>query len=88
MTTGDDDMVGVEVHLFAAAAAALGTETTTVAAGPLSGALAQLGERTDDVGRRVLNRSSVLVNAVACTDLDRELVAGDRLDVLPPFAGG
>ncbi|MGO3506052.1 MAG: MoaD/ThiS family protein [Brachybacterium tyrofermentans] len=36
----------------------------------------------------MVDRSSILVNAVACTDRDQELRDGDRLDVLPPFAGG
>ena len=35
-----------------------------------------------------IERSSLLVNAVACTDHSRVLADGDRIDVLPPFAGG
>lgn len=78
----------VQIHLFAAAAAALGTDRTDVEAATVAEAITALGERTDDEGRRVLARSSVLVNAVACPDHTRALADGDRVDVLPPFAGG
>lgn len=78
----------VEVRLFAAASAALGTDRAEAPGHTIAEVLNALGERTDDAGRRVLARSSVLLNAVACSDRDRRLSAGDRLDVLPPFAGG
>lgn len=78
----------VEVRLFAAAAAALGTDRAEAPGRTVAEVLDALGERTDDDGRRVLARSSVLLNAVACSDRGRRLSAGDRLDVLPPFAGG
>lgn len=78
----------IAVHLFAAAAAALGDDRVTVSGRTVAEVLAALAERVDADGRRVLERSSILVNSVVCTDRSRALAAGDRLDVLPPFAGG
>lgn len=78
----------IAVHLFAAAAAALGDDRVTVSGRTVADVLAALAERVDADGRRVLERSSILVNSVASTDRSRALAAGDRLDVLPPFAGG
>ncbi len=78
----------IPVRLFAAAAAAIGEEETAVPARTVAEAITALGERTHEEGRRVLARSSVLVNSVATPDRERELGHGDRLDVLPPFAGG
>lgn len=85
---GGTEAPEVAVHLFAAAAAALGSDTARVRGRTVAEVLDALGARTDDEGRRVLARSSVLVNAVACRDRDRQLAAADRVDVLPPFAGG
>lgn len=78
----------VDVHLFAAAAAALGTDGLTARASTVRELLAQLGRDRDDEARRVLARSSVLVGSVARRDHDLPLQEGDRVDVLPPFAGG
>lgn len=78
----------IQVHLFAAAAAELGTDQCEVGASTVAEALEALGAGASDTARQVLGRSSVLVNAVACTDHDQPLDEGDRLDVLPPFAGG
>lgn len=78
----------IEVRLFAAAAAALGTDLAEAPGRTVAEVIAALSERTDAEGARVLGRSSVLVNAVACRDHAAPLSPGDRLDVLPPFAGG
>ncbi len=78
----------IEVRLFAAAAAALGTDLTEAPGRTVAEVITALSARTDADGARVLGRSSVLVNAVACRDHDRRVFPGDRLDVLPPFAGG
>ncbi|UYG17136.1 MoaD/ThiS family protein [Brachybacterium huguangmaarense] len=78
----------IEVRLFAAAAAALGTDLAEAPGRTVAEVIAALSARTDAEGARVLGRSSVLVNAVACRDHDRRVFPGDRLDVLPPFAGG
>ena len=78
----------VEVHLFAAVAAALGAETMRLRAGTVEDVLAQLRATTDAPGARVIGACSLLVNSVVCRDRSRALAPGDRVDVLPPFAGG
>lgn len=80
--------VTVTVRLFAGAAAALGTRETTVEATTVRGALEALLAGASAEARTVVERSSLLVNAVSCRDQSTALRAGDRLDVLPPFAGG
>lgn len=71
----------VELHFFAAAREAVGMSTSSVSAGTLAGVLAGFSSP-------VIARCSFLVNGVATTDHTVELVDGDRVDVLPPFAGG
>ncbi|WP_227497186.1 MoaD/ThiS family protein [Planctomonas psychrotolerans] len=48
------------------------------------------GATTPDRGslEEVFARCSFLVNAEAASGTDHSLAHGDRLDVLPPFAGG
>lgn len=77
----------IRVRLFAGAAAAYGTDSVTVRGATLGDALEALVADADDA-RRVIGRSSFLVNSVATTDRERALAEGDRIDVLPPFAGG
>lgn len=84
----DTDSPAVTVHLFAAAAEALGRETMTVPAVRVREVMTILGAGAPEETLRILGRCSVLVNSVACRDLDHALSAGDRVDVLPPFAGG
>lgn len=78
----------IAVRLFAAAAAELGADALEVRARSLAELVAQLLEGRAERAERVIARSSFLINAVACTDRERPLVEGDRVDVLPPFAGG
>lgn len=78
----------ITVRLFAGAAAEFGADAASVHGTTLREALADLLRTASPDSARVIGRSSLLVNAVACTDLDRPLSEGDRLDVLPPFAGG
>ncbi|GFG54106.1 molybdopterin synthase sulfur carrier subunit [Mycolicibacterium agri] len=78
------------VRYFAAARAAAGIETETmhVAAGTTVGALVDmLATRSEDLAR-VLQRCSFLRDGIAVRDDAVELVDGQTLDVLPPFAGG
>ena len=77
----------VQVRYFAAAKAATGVaeETRKLPAG------ATIGGFLDDLGGTspaVFARCSFIVNGTATTDRARVLDDGDRLDVLPPFAGG
>lgn len=81
-------MPTITVRPFAAAAAELGTSETRVEASTVAEALEALLEGASEEARRVVERSSLLLNAVSCQDPARELADGDRLDVLPPFAGG
>jgi sulfur-carrier protein len=76
----------VEVHLFAAARAAVGTSQLSVAPARLSGILDALeAEHPGFAGVRP--RCSYLVDGTAVHD-DVTVAAGSRVDVLPPFAGG
>lgn len=77
----------VQVRYYAAAKAATGVaeETRQLPAG------ATIGGFLDDLGSTsaaVFARCSFIVNGTATTDRARVLGDGDRLDVLPPFAGG
>ncbi|APX34301.1 molybdopterin synthase sulfur carrier subunit [Brachybacterium sp. P6-10-X1] len=78
----------ITVQLFAGAAAEYGAETTTVHGTTLQDALDDLLSTASPQAAQAIGRSSFLVNAVACTDRGRALSEGDRLDVLPPLAGG
>ncbi|WP_130178243.1 MoaD/ThiS family protein [Cryobacterium sp. SO1] len=77
----------VQVRYYAAAKAATGVaeETRELPAG------ATIGVFLDELGSTsaaVFARCSFILNGTATTDRARVLDEGDRLDVLPPFAGG
>ncbi|MGV8969910.1 MAG: MoaD/ThiS family protein [Microbacteriaceae bacterium] len=77
----------VRVRYFAAAADAAGCEAEDLPSVATVGDLrASLGERYGDAMTRVLASGSFLVDGVVCRDDSRTL--GERVDVLPPFAGG
>ncbi|GAA4530115.1 MoaD/ThiS family protein [Brachybacterium paraconglomeratum] len=78
----------IAVRLFAGAAAEYGADATTVQAASVQGAVDALLVGVSAEAARVIDRSSFLINAVACTDRNQLLADGDRMDVLPPFAGG
>ena len=71
----------VELRFFAAARDAVGASSMSVQPGPLAQVLGEFDSP-------VISRCSYLINGVASTDLSVTLVDGDRVDVLPPFAGG
>lgn len=77
----------VQVRYFAAAKAATGVaeESRQLPAGATIGGFL---DDLDSTSPAVFARCSFIVNGTATTDRDRVLVDGDRLDVLPPFAGG
>jgi molybdopterin converting factor small subunit len=79
----------VQVHLFAAARAAAGAPTLEVDPGTLGDVLDRLVGAAPGLAA-VLPRCSYLLDEVAVrpSELDRDIPAGARLDVLPPFAGG
>jgi sulfur-carrier protein len=78
------------VRYFAAARAAAGIESETVrmAAGTTVAALVDtLAARGPELAR-VLKRCSFLCDGIAVRDEALNLLDGQTLDVLPPFAGG
>ena len=77
----------IEVHLFAAARSAAGAPTLTAPAGSLGDVLAHLGRAAPRLAE-VLPRCSFLLDGLAVTEDEQVLAGGQRLDVLPPFAGG
>ena len=79
--------VRVTVRYFAAAADAAGREEELLEVEPTAGALrAVLAERYGPAMQRVLDVGSLLVDGVVTRDAARPL--RERVDVLPPFAGG
>jgi len=79
----------VEIHLFAAARAAVGQSTVSLAPGTLTGLLDALEGAHPDFAR-VRPQCSYLIDGIPPHG-DPAVVllpAGSRLDVLPPFAGG
>jgi molybdopterin converting factor small subunit len=87
LVAGVPDAATVEIHLFAAARAAVGESVVTVQPGTLGSVLDELGTRFPAFVA-VRPRCSFLLNEVSCTDSVTAINAGSRLDVLPPFAGG
>ncbi|WP_394215635.1 MoaD/ThiS family protein [Brachybacterium vulturis] len=78
----------IAVRLFAGAAAEYGADAVSLQASTLGEAIDALQAGASDAAARVIGRSSFLLNAVACSVREQQLSEGDRLDVLPPFAGG
>ena len=84
---GRVDADTVEVHLFAAARAAVGASIVRVIPGTLGAILDGLESAYPDF-RAIRPRCSYLVDELAARDLNVQVAAGSRIDVLPPFAGG
>lgn len=87
----EDVHAPIEVHFFAAARAAYGEHSVAVQPGSLTDVLQRLVSVAPALGE-VLPRCSFLINGYVISDVGSKtehiLSAGDRLDVLPPFAGG
>ncbi len=79
----------VHARFFAAARDAAGADALRLspAEPTIEGLLDAVGS-THPEGERILGRCSFLVNGRSTTDRAHPLVDGDRVDVLPPFAGG
>ena len=87
----DAAVIAVELHYFAAAAEAAGRteERLELPDGATLAGLRELLAGRDLEMARVIGVSSFLVNAVSApADSLMPLADGDRVDVLPPFAGG
>jgi molybdopterin converting factor small subunit len=76
-----------EVHLFAAARAAAGTDVLQVHGATLGEVVAAAVAQAPGLAA-VLERCSVLVDGVAAHEDVTPVPPGARVDVLPPFAGG
>jgi molybdopterin converting factor small subunit len=79
----------INVHFFAAARAAVGSEEVSIPSDSLSGVLDRLVADYPEFAA-VRPRCSYLVDGLAVhgDPAEIQLKAGARLDVLPPFAGG
>ena len=90
METTSTLTVTLTVRYFAAARAAAGAETEMLRVAPgttLATLVDTLAARSSELAR-VLRRCSFLCDGVAVRDEARELLDGQIIDVLPPFAGG
>jgi len=74
------------VRLFAAAAEAVGSNELEIEAASVGALRAALGSRGESA-TSVIAQCAVLRAGVRLDD-DVALAPGDRVDVLPPFAGG
>jgi len=84
------DKIQVTVRYFAAARAAAGADSETLALRP-GATVAELVKGLagrDEHLANVLNRCSYLRDGIAVRDETIGLGSGDKIDVLPPFAGG
>lgn len=79
-------MAEVLVRFFAAAAEAAGRDEQTLTSTTVGELRAELETRYGDAMARVLRNGSFLVDGMVSRDPLTPL--GDRVDVLPPFAGG
>ncbi|MFM9034689.1 MAG: MoaD/ThiS family protein [Mycobacterium sp.] len=82
--------VPVTVRFFAAAGAAAGTDSGTLALSPgatVADAIAELCGQSDKMAL-VIQKCSFLCDGVAVRDRTAVLRPHQTLDVLPPFAGG
>ncbi|WP_345184818.1 MoaD/ThiS family protein [Microbacterium panaciterrae] len=80
-------MQSVTVRYFAAAAEAAGRDQEELpVAGTLGALRDELLRRYGDPMARVLRSGSFLIDGTVSRDPDRRL--GERVDILPPFAGG
>ncbi|HEV7742947.1 MAG TPA: MoaD/ThiS family protein [Pseudolysinimonas sp.] len=79
-------MADVLVRFFAAAAEAAGRDEQTLSASTVGELRADLEKRYGDAMARVLRNGSFLVDGVVSRDPAKPLA--NRVDVLPPFAGG
>lgn len=80
--------VTLTVNYFAAARAAAGAATETIAARTLAELIADASQRHGPALAKVLGACSFLVDGVHASDHDAALPHGSSVDVLPPFAGG
>ena len=76
------------MRYFAGARAAVGVDTETRDAGPLSELVGQIVETHGERLEKVLTACSFLVDGTTTRNRATALSPGSVVDVLPPFAGG
>lgn len=82
--------IGITVRYFAAARAAVGSESEQLimrSGTTVDDLVTGLADRNGELAR-VLLRCSFLLNGIAVRDRGQALKGGTTVDVLPPFAGG
>lgn len=79
---------GVQVRFWAGAKSAAGRSEMVVAPGSAREILAQLRGELGETFYSVATTSSLLLDGVALHDLDKPILLGSTLEILPPFAGG
>lgn len=79
-------MQQVQVHLFAGARAT-STDVIEVSPGTLTSVLEQCIAKYPSLSQAI-PQCAYLVNGLTCGDMEQEISAGSRVDVLPRFAGG
>lgn len=77
----------VLIRYWAAARAAAGVESEVIDASNVAEALRAVGAGRGELAG-VVERSSLLLDGVVVHDRAEPLLAGQTLEVLPPFAGG
>ncbi len=81
-------MAAILIRYWAGAKAAAGVESEEVEATTVESALALAKGATSGELKRVIERSSLLLDGVVVHDRAMPLIDGQILEVLPPFAGG
>lgn len=80
--------MSVAVRYFAGAKAAAGTGEEILVGSTLGDVVRAASAAHPGDLERALGLSSFLIDGVSVTDLATAVRAGQRVDVLPPFAGG
>lgn len=77
----------ITVRFYAAARSAAGVAEMPATPSTVKELVAQLRERSPELDR-IIPQCSILINEVANHEPSAELLDGDVVDFLPPFAGG
>ncbi|MBI3428655.1 MAG: MoaD/ThiS family protein [Actinobacteria bacterium] len=80
-------MESVLIRFYAAARDAAGVRELEVLPGTLEQILVRLSQDNPRL-QEVLSRCSFLIDGAICHDHGEKVLAGSRVDLLPPFAGG
>lgn len=81
-------MAAILIRYWAGAKAAAGVESEQIEADTVLSALGSVAGPDRGELRRVIERSSLLLDGVVVHDRTLPLIDGQILEVLPPFAGG